>query len=105
MRKGRIIEQLSSQELEEKSQEYLLLRTPDAAGAAVLLEERFMVRSYRIVSASELQINERIDSAALIAALVKADIPVWECTLHHQSLEQYFFAKNGGERDVESAAQ
>ena len=105
MRKGRIIEQLSSQELEEKSQEYLLLRTPDAAGAAVLLEERFAVRSYRIVSASELQINERIDSAALIAALVKADIPVWECTLHHQSLEQYFFAKNGGERDVESAAQ
>ena len=36
-------------------------------------------------------------SAALIALLVKHDVPVLECSWHHQSLEQYFFRKNGGE--------
>ena len=38
----------------------------------------------------------------LIALLVKHDVPILECSWHHQSLEQYFFHKNGGERDVES---
>lgn len=105
MKKGRIVEQLTAKELEEKSKEYLLLRSEDIKRAAVLLEERFAVHAYRIVSAQELQIHAPIDSAALIAALVQAGIPVRECAYHHQSLEQYFFTKDGGGLDVESAAQ
>ena len=96
------MEQLSRAELEDKSKDYLLLRTADSRQAAVCLEELLHIRNYRILNRSDIQITEETDSAALIALLVKHDVPILECSWHHQSLEQYFFHKNGGERDVES---
>ena len=102
MKNGRIVEQLSRAELEDKSKDYLLLRTADSRQAAVCLEELLHIRNYRILNRSDIQITEETDSAALIALLVKHDVPILECSWHHQSLEQYFFHKNGGERDVES---
>lgn len=97
MKNGRIVEQLSRAELEDKSKDYLLLRTADSRQAAVCLEELLHIRNYRILNRSDIQITEETDSAALIALLVKYDVPVLECSWHHQSLEQYFFRKNGGE--------
>ena len=102
MKNGRIVEQLSRAELEDKSKDYLLLRTADSRQAAVCLEELLHIHDYRILNRSDIQITEETDSAALIALLVKHDVPILECSWHHQSLEQYFFHKNGGERDVES---
>ena len=102
MKNGRIVEQLSRAELEDKSKDYLLLRTADSRQAAVCLEELLHIHDYRILNRSDIQITEKTDSAALIALLVKHDVPILECSWHHQSLEQYFFHKNGGERDVES---
>ena len=97
MKNGRIVEQLSRAELEDKSKDYLLLRTADSRQAAVCLEELLHIRNYRILNHSDIKITEETDSAALIALLVKHDVPVLECSWHHQSLEQYFFRKNGGE--------
>ncbi len=102
MKNGRIVEQLSRAELEDKSKDYLLLRTADSRQAAVCLEELLHIHDYRILNRSDIQITEETDSAVLIALLVKHDVPILECSWHHQSLEQYFFHKNGGERDVES---
>ena len=102
MKNGRIVEQLSRAELEDKSKDYLLLRTADSRQAAVCLEELLHIHDYRILNRCDIQITEETDSAALIALLVKHDVPILECSWHHQSMEQYFFHKNGGERDVES---
>ena len=94
MKNGRIVEQLSRAELEDKSKDYLLLRTADSRQAAVCLEELLHIHDYRILNRSDIQITEETDSAALIALLVKHDVPILECSWHHQSLEQYFFHKN-----------
>lgn len=105
MKQGRVVEVISAQELEAKSQEYLMLKSRDVKRAAAVLEQRLSIRSYRIVSEEELQIYDPIDSEVLIRTLAMQDVGIKECAYHHQSLEQYFFEKCGGGNHVESAAK
>lgn len=102
MKNGKIVEQLTREQLEEKSKDYLLMRVTPIKQAIIILEEQFGIREYQVVHQNEIRIYQKVESADVIQSLVQQGIKVQECAYHHQSLEQYFLTNTGGKDYVES---
>ena len=102
MKNGRIVEQLTREQLEEKSKDYLLMRVTSIKQAIIILEEQFGIHEYQVIHQNEIRIYQKVESADVIQSLVQQGIKAHECAYHHQSLEQYFLANAGGKNHVES---
>lgn len=98
---GKLVECISHEELELRSQDYLLLKVDDPKLATVLLEEKLAIKDYQIVDAQTIHIFNFHDSAKVITTLVMNNTKVYECAQHQQSLEHYFLSINGGDSNVE----
>jgi ABC-2 type transport system ATP-binding protein len=96
---GRLVRQLSADELADESRRYVKIATPETAKALALLSERMGIKDYKAVSATELRIYERIELVAeMNALLVKNGVPVESIGVSKQRLEEYFMNLTGGNR-------
>ncbi len=100
IRQGKMMEQLSAQELEQKCRDYLRLRTEEPPKAAAVLEQAFSLKHWEMRPEGELRIYDRVDAKAVGQALAQAGIAVEEMGAHQQDLEGYFLEKMGGESHV-----
>lgn len=100
LKDGRMVEQLSAEELGARCRDYLHLRVADAKAAVVVLEQALGVTRYEVRPEGELRIYDSVDSAQASAALAQAGVPVQELYLHRQDLESYFLELMGGEDHV-----
>ena len=88
---GRLIEQLSHNELLEKCTSRLEILTDNAKKTAKVLKN--FGCNYSIVDDRMVFVNDRLDkSAAINKALVNAGIEVESLYRHNQSLEEYFIS-------------
>ena len=97
---GKMIEQITAAELEQKCTDYLLLRAAKPQKAAALLEQRFRLRRWEMRPEGEIRIYDTVDARAVGEALAQAGIAVEELGLHRQDLEGYFLEKMGGAEHV-----
>ncbi len=97
IREGRMVEQLTSAELEQKCADYLRLRTGQPEKAAALLEQALGIRRWEMRPEGEMRIYDPVDAGAVGRALAEAGIPVEELGMHRQDLEGYFLDRMGGE--------
>lgn len=87
---GRLLRELSKEELQQESRRYIRLETPQSARALPVLDH-LRIHRYAVTDSSEIRIYERLEEVALInRALVNADIEVQGISLAGQSLEEYF---------------
>jgi ABC-2 type transport system ATP-binding protein len=94
---GRLIKQLTAEELSAQSRSYAKIVTSDAEQAAKLLQEKFHISDFRVASKTELQVFEQIEKMGeMNALLVKSEITVSELTAAGQKLEEYFVGLTGG---------
>jgi len=96
IQKGRLVEQMTAEELEQKCADYLHLRVDQPQKAAALLERDFHLRRWEMRPESEIRIYESVDAKVVGQALAQAGIAVEEMGLHRQDLESYFLDKMGG---------
>ena len=96
IQQGRIVEQITAVELEQKRTDYLHLRTDQPEKAAALLERELRLKRWEMRPEGEIRIHEMVDGKAVGRVLAEAGISVEELGLHRQDLEEYFMERMGG---------
>lgn len=98
---GVLIQQMSSEELDNNCKDYCQLQVSNVKKAAVILEETCHLKDVKVVDHEHIHIFESIDTSMINEILVKQDVRVYELMMHKQNLEEYFLHATGGESHVE----
>lgn len=93
---GRMLEQLSAEELQAKCRDCLELTVDDAARAAVLLEQTIPSCEYEVLPEQKLRVYRPLDRPQEIAkVLVGSGITLYNLSTHSANLEDYFVSLVG----------
>ncbi len=96
MREGKLIEELSHEELLAKTRSYLALATNDAGRTTAVLEEKLNIRNYKVTHDDEIFIYERLEERELISRTVtESGLVILRLNPEGESLEDYYIGKVG----------
>ena len=93
---GKLISELSREELTTVTRQYIELETMEVQQAVVVLDE-LGIKDYEVINGSEIYIYEHLDDVAAInRSLVIANVDVSRIGTTRQKLEDYFLQLTGG---------
>ena len=93
---GKIISELSKEELARETRQSIELETSDVQQAVVILDQ-LGIQDYEVINGTEIHIYEQLDDvAAMNRALVLANVNVSRIGTSRQKLEDYFLQLTGG---------
>lgn len=98
---GILIQQMSSEELDNSCKDYCLLKTDNTKKAAIVLEEKCKLTDFKVIENDSIHIFEKIDTSMINETLVKNEVRIFEIMMHKQNLEAYFLSITGGDSHVE----
>lgn len=94
--KGRLIEEVSTKEIEERCKHHLLLKVKQTEAASVVLEKQLNCTDYEVISQNQIKVFNFLDCPEkLVKAMVQNDVEL--CTVQEVSgnLEEYFLKVMG----------
>lgn len=95
--KGRIIETLTHDELEDKCRKYIRIKTDAVPAALTVLDRTINEPDYKVVSEDTIHLYSDIDDTEQIArAFMQNGIVITELSATEQTLEDYFIGITGG---------
>lgn len=99
--KGRIIEELSEAELNEKCKQHIAIRTTDTEKAIMVIQEKLHTDNFKVMPDNTIQLYDLLDDTEKVAvALSESQVIVTGLAVAGDTLEQYFLDKiGGGKRD------
>lgn len=96
---GKLVEEISAEELKEKCKQYIEIQVNDAKKAAVLLEEKLNITDYAVLPQNIIKVYSHLDSIGKINTLLSTNgIVVEKIVSKGQNLEEYFINAVGGGR-------
>lgn len=96
VREGKLIEELSHEELLAKTRSYLALATNDVNRTTAVLEEKLNIKNYRVTHDNEIFIYERLEERELISRTVtENNLVILRLNPEGESLEDYYIGKVG----------
>lgn len=99
--KGKIIDSLSHEQLEESCERYVKLHTDSLPQCVTVLEKELNVYDYKVIDDRTLYVYAFTEEPQRISqALMHNNIAVGELSVCGQSLEEYFLSVTGGGRDA-----
>lgn len=93
---GKLVEEISSEELYNKCRKYLHLKVNNYAEASVILEKELGIKDFEVLQDNVIRIYDEFDSEKITLSLAKHRIGVKEIFLIGESLEDYFTSLIGG---------
>lgn len=93
---GKLVEQVTAQELTMKRKDYLKVKVKNAEKAASCLKRQLNVKQCEICANQELHIYDYFDTGKVTLLLSKHGFELTEIYLHQQDLEEYFINLMGG---------
>lgn len=101
IKEGRMVQQVSREELEEMCRDYLYVEVDDAARAVAVISENLAGVTCEVFGGNKIRVFDYTDSGQLTSLLVVGGIEVRSCGFHRMDLEEYFLdLMDGGERHV-----
>lgn len=95
--RGRIVEELSDRELDEKCRRHILIKAANPAGALLVLEEKLGTDKLQLMPDGVIRLYEYLDQVERVARiLAEADILVTGLSVTGETLEDYFLSRVGG---------
>lgn len=95
--KGKIIESLTHDELDEKCRQYIKIKTSELPKCITVIEKAFNDAKYTAIDDETLHLFSHTDRAESIAKLLMENhIVTKEFSVSEQSLEEYFLGITGG---------
>ena len=99
--KGRIIESLTHDDLDEKCRQYIKIKTTELPRCITVIEKALDDAEYKIVDAETMQLFSHTDQSESVAKLLMENqIVTKEFSVRGQSLEEYFLSVTGGMNNV-----
>ena len=96
LHEGKLINEISREELAHKTRQYIELETTEVEKAVVVLDE-LGIKDYEVINRTEINIYERLDDVSVInRSLVFANVNVSRIGTTRQKLEDYFLQLTGG---------
>lgn len=97
LNKGKLVEELSAKELEEKCKSYLEIKVNNPKKMSALLEEKLGYKDYKVLLEDRIQIFEGIDEPEKISNLaVSNNIGLLALEEKSVNLENYYMSLIGG---------
>lgn len=94
---GRLVEEISVDELNEKCRQYIEVIVDNPAKASTILEKELLITDYEVLENNRIKIFSNLDSSGLInGTLSKNKVVVQKINLKGENLEEYFINKVGG---------
>lgn len=94
---GKLLEQISARELNEKCRRYLSIKVNDVAKATVIIENQLNSSKYEVLNGNEIRLYEHIDTPEIVVkALINNEIMVSSINQIGANLESYFIDLIGG---------
>ncbi len=95
--KGKLIEQLSSKELDEKCKRHIYIKTNDATKAASVIETKLQSTNYQVYPNQAVKLYDFLDdSGRVTSTLSAAGILLQEISVQGDDLESYYIQMIGG---------
>lgn len=89
--KGKVVEQISAEELREKSQDYLEIRVTDIEKYVSLLERKLACKNYKVMSDGSIHVYGKIDKLTEYSALASNhEIGLLFFGMKEVNLENYY---------------
>lgn len=99
--KGRIIESLTHDELDEKCRQYIKIRTNELPRCITVIENAFKDVEYKVISDDTLHLFSHTEVSDNVAKLLMENhIVTKEFSVSEQSLEEYFLNITGGDSNA-----
>lgn len=93
---GKLIDEFTSAELEQRCGKYVLIKTGDVKKAEKVISANG-ITAYDVLENGDIRINTTVgDTSKLNASLVGAGVPVYELATVQSTLEQYYLNRTGG---------
>ncbi len=98
---GKLIEQITDSELQDKCKKLLRIKVDDAAKASVVLNTKLQTKNFEILPNNIIKLYDHVDNAGKVSTtLSREGISVQEIMPIGDDLEAYFAKVMGGEIDV-----
>ena len=99
--KGKLIQEISSKELEEKCKQYIEIKVDDTSKTTTILEQEFEDISYEVLPGNIIKIFNNLDKAGYINTIVASNgVIVDKIGLNADNLEGYFMNMIGGTQNA-----
>ncbi|NLJ31031.1 MAG: ABC transporter ATP-binding protein [Clostridiales bacterium] len=97
LHEGRVLEELTQRELDEKCRRHIAIKTDDAAKTATVLESALHTTNFQVMPDGTVRLYDHLDNIEAVARdLSRAGLLVTGLSLAGDSLEDYFLHKIGG---------
>lgn len=96
--KGRIIEKLTHEQLEEKCRQYTCIKVNNVPVAITVLDKFLKTPDYKVVSDNTIHLySNTVGMEKISKAFMENNIVITELSVMEQTLEDYFISITGGE--------
>ena len=94
---GKLIEEMTANQLSEKCRQYIDLKVDDTARAVILLERELGISDYEVLEDSNIKVFSNLDNVGEVNSLLsRSGIIVESISVKGENLEEYFMNKVGG---------
>lgn len=95
--KGRIIEELSDEELDQRCKRHIVIKTTNPESALLVLEDKLNTEYLQLMPDGTIRLYSHLDNIELVAGILSdAHILVTGLNISGETLEDYFLKKLGG---------
>ncbi len=92
--KGKLIECISKEELEQKCRNYISVAVNDINRLATIIEQELGVKEYKVVDNNEIRIYERLDELETVSkTITDCGLILTKLNTESENLEEYYLSK------------
>lgn len=94
---GKLIEEITAEELAEKCRQYIDLKVDDTSRAVTLLERELGISDYEVLEDKKIKVFSNLENVGEVNSILsKSGVIVESISIKGQNLEEYFMNKIGG---------
>lgn len=94
---GKLIEEITSQELKEKCRKYIDLKVDDTSRAVTILERKLGINDYKVLANKKIKVFSNLDNVGEVNSILSnSGIIVESIGVKGENLEEYFMNVIGG---------
>lgn len=94
---GKLIEEITAEELAEKCRQYIDLKVDDTSRAVTLLERELGISDYEVLEDKKIKVFSNLENVGEVNSILsKSGVIVESISIKGENLEEYFMNKIGG---------